>query len=235
MLNLVKLTGKEHFVCHMLLTKMVDDPALKLKLSCAAIRMSFSNGVDRYKLTATDYQLVKIQLSKNKKGSKGQTWSDEQRAKLKNRVPHNKGVPMTEESKQNLRDKRKLQVTSPVSEETKQKIRSAFLGKPRPDHIKEKFVPNLRSHKGTKWWNNGVKNKRSDTQPGPEWMLGKITPIGVIYYFIDSKLRLSRSSFGASATACSQSSTALAFQPRFHAAILPKSANCGPHDSARSR
>jgi hypothetical protein len=126
--NIVSLTGKEHYICHQLLVRMVSDKTLKLKLSCAALRMAFSNDVnDRYKITAAAYEMIKTQLSKNKKGTTGKKWTVEQRAKLKSRIPHNKGVPMSETAKQNLREKRKLQV---VKAETRKKVSDTLRGKP---------------------------------------------------------------------------------------------------------
>jgi hypothetical protein len=38
--NLVKLTAREHFICHMLLVKMVEDKPIKAKLSYAAWQMT---------------------------------------------------------------------------------------------------------------------------------------------------------------------------------------------------
>lgn len=173
--NLVKLTGREHFLCHMLLVKMVSDKNLKLKLSCAALRMAFTNGVDRYKITALQYETVKKQMSENKTGSVGNKWTDSQKEKLKSRIPHNKGTPMSEEAKENLRNKRKLQKMLPRSPETKEKLRLAFLGKIRSEETKLKMKLNRKTTcKGTKWYNNGIQNKRSKTNLGDGWSLGKI-------------------------------------------------------------
>ena len=174
--NIVRLTGKEHFICHLLLVKMVSDKQLKLKLACASLKMCFTNGVDRYKVSSSTYELIKTTLSKNKTGTSGITWTDEQRAKLKNRIPHNKGQPMSESQKQKLRDARAKQHIGPRSDGTKQKLKTAFLGKPRPDNVKSKIVVHLKSHKGTYWWNNGLQNKRSIQSPGIEWISGRLKP-----------------------------------------------------------
>jgi len=172
--NIVKLTGREHFICHLLLVKMVSDKQLKLKLSCASLKMCFTNGVNRYKVSSTTYELIKTTLSKNKTGTTGSIWSADQREKLKSRIPHNKGQPMCESQKQKLRDARAKQHIGPRSEETKQKLKAAFTGKPRAEHIKLKTIVNLTSHKGTTWWNNGIQNKRSIDRPGTDWIQGRL-------------------------------------------------------------
>lgn len=174
--NIVALTGKEHFICHLLLVKMISDKSLKMKLSCAALRMCYTNGVDRHKVCGIMYELIRKNLSESKIGTKGKLWTEEQRKKLENRVPHNKGKSMTEEHKQHLREVRKQQKISPRSKETKNKISLALKGRPRSEETKLKMQLNRKtSVLGTKWWNNGIINKRSISVPeGPNWVRGKI-------------------------------------------------------------
>lgn len=54
--NLVDLTPKEHFVCHLLLTKLSDERSLKYAFFCMTINNKYQN---RYKVTGTLYQLSK--------------------------------------------------------------------------------------------------------------------------------------------------------------------------------
>lgn len=60
--NLVRLSAKEHFVCHLLLTKMLDGP-LKSKAVKAAKMMAkvFGPGQQRYKVTGRIYEYLKSQ------------------------------------------------------------------------------------------------------------------------------------------------------------------------------
>lgn len=58
--NLVSLTAKEHFVCHHLLTKMVEDPILKQKMYFAFVSMSRSNqNHSRTLINANTYSRMK--------------------------------------------------------------------------------------------------------------------------------------------------------------------------------
>jgi hypothetical protein len=55
--NLVRLTGREHFVCHLLLTKMVNDPLRHKALKAARMMATTSGpGQHRYKVTSRIYE-----------------------------------------------------------------------------------------------------------------------------------------------------------------------------------
>lgn len=85
--NLVKLTAKEHFICHLLLVKMTTGKH-KSKMSQAAWMMvSSSDNQKRYKVTSKTYQMLKEQMSRSKKGVS--TW--------------NKGMSPTDDTKKKLR------------------------------------------------------------------------------------------------------------------------------------
>jgi len=119
--NLVRLTPKEHFVCHRLLTKMVFNAAAKIKMHNAAFQKTVtSSNQQRYKISSRSYALLKRnksiamkgntygsnpmsaetkrKISNAKKGvsvNKGKLISVEQKEKLsialKGRIPWNKG------------------------------------------------------------------------------------------------------------------------------------------------
>lgn len=78
--NLVKLTFREHFLCHWLLTKMVDETAIRLRLSFA-LHM-FRTGNDKYRrtpLSSRQFAVIKNVVKKNQIGRK---LSDEHRQKI---------------------------------------------------------------------------------------------------------------------------------------------------------
>lgn len=58
--NIVSLTAKEHFICHLLLTKMVNGSA-KYKMHKAALLMAnrVGPGQQRYKITSRVYKILK--------------------------------------------------------------------------------------------------------------------------------------------------------------------------------
>ena len=85
--NTVLLTAKEHYICHLLLTKMCVGVA-KYKMVCALNNMSRkSDGQQRY-LTSIQYEKIKRLLSECKTGTKHHPETLE---KFKKRIPWNKG------------------------------------------------------------------------------------------------------------------------------------------------
>jgi hypothetical protein len=107
--NLVRLTAKEHFVCHRLLAKMTIGKA-KLSMAYAVWQMTRPNNKNRYKCTAKTYEALKIQLSNSRLG-----------------------IPMSEETKQKLRkpksEEHKKKLSKPKSEEHKKKLSESKKGK----------------------------------------------------------------------------------------------------------
>jgi hypothetical protein len=79
--NLVKLTGREHFICHWLLTKMVSGKEQK-KMAYACKRMMHSKNSlqERYKISSRIYENLKIQLNTV---LKNREFTEEWREKLK--------------------------------------------------------------------------------------------------------------------------------------------------------
>jgi hypothetical protein len=61
--NLVRLTGHEHFVCHLLLTKMLDGPLQHKAVKAARMMATVTGpGQQRYKVTGRVYELLKQQI-----------------------------------------------------------------------------------------------------------------------------------------------------------------------------
>jgi hypothetical protein len=65
--NLVKLTAREHFICHMLLVRMTTGQA-KRSMSYAAWQMTYIDNRPRYKPTSRMYAILRKQLSESYKG-----------------------------------------------------------------------------------------------------------------------------------------------------------------------
>lgn len=85
--NRILLTPKEHFICHLLLTKMCNG-IFKLKMAYALNNMTRSSLTNPRNLTSGQYSIAKKILSKNKKGIK---LNSDHKEKLKGRIPWNKG------------------------------------------------------------------------------------------------------------------------------------------------
>jgi hypothetical protein len=151
--NLVRLTAKEHFICHLLLIKMVIGES-KNKMVHAAWRMSVNGRPDqhRHKVSSRTYSTLRNLRSEylkslvgplnpnfgRKTGRTSEDFTPEWRAKLsessKGRVPWNKGIPRTDEVKAAVSKANKGRVTPGFtgrkhSEETKRKIAETFARK----------------------------------------------------------------------------------------------------------
>ena len=110
--NLVPLTAKEHFICHMLLPKMTTGDA-RISMLFAAFTMATltANGNQRYKVNSNTYEILrKFAAEATRKTHTGKVESAETRAKkskaLKGRpsptkgmVAWNRGIPMTAAAK----------------------------------------------------------------------------------------------------------------------------------------
>ena len=64
--NIVRLTAKEHFICHLLLINMTDG-FNKRSMAYAAWQMTFIKGRPRYKVNSRIYELLKRKLSETYK------------------------------------------------------------------------------------------------------------------------------------------------------------------------
>lgn len=113
--NLVKLTAKEHFVCHRLLTKMVCEDAAKIKMHNAAFQMTInSSNQTRYKITSRTYEVLKRNKSK---AMMGNTYGRR---------------PMLEETKQKISEAKKgksVNKGKKISAEQKEKLSVALKGR----------------------------------------------------------------------------------------------------------
>ena len=125
--NLVRLTPKEHYICHLLLTKMVEKDNIR-KMWYAHYMMM--KGTKRHKPNARMYELAKTNMAKANKDrpgpNLGKVMSDDQKKKLSNSLKGRILGPMSEEHKQKL--------SKPKSEEHRKKIsesRKRLKGGPR--------------------------------------------------------------------------------------------------------
>lgn len=145
--NIAILTGREHFICHRLLSKMTTGDS-KYKMLAAVFRMMHSNQPLRYIGTSHTYEKVKsekaILHSKLFAGDKnpfyGKNHSDQTRDKLRearyNQVQQ-QGTTMTEAAREKLSKAAKGRV---LSDEHKRKIGLANSGKIRTEECKKKLA-----------------------------------------------------------------------------------------------
>lgn len=158
--NIVKLTAKEHFICHRLLTEIYPkEPKLHFALWMMNIK---SNNQQRYTISARVYERLKIEYISFRKGRKspksgnrtirtkeqrekqskqmlGRYHSDKTKEKCRK---INLGKKLSEETKEKIskanRGKTSWNKGKPVSEETKQKLRKINSGRKLSEEIIKK-------------------------------------------------------------------------------------------------
>lgn len=82
--NLVDLTAREHFICHLLLVKMTSgQDRAKMAFAANMLVQAENSGQQRYKVTGRLYELVKREFSKARSELNTKLWTDpEFRAKM---------------------------------------------------------------------------------------------------------------------------------------------------------
>lgn len=128
--NLVKLTAREHFVCHRLLTKMTIGEA-HFKMANAAQRLLYSKKSAEY-VNSRNYESIRKTISDAKKG---RPVSKETREKI--RQGNLNRVPASDETRKKLSDAAKRR--KGFTEEGRAKVVAANTGKIVSEETKEKL------------------------------------------------------------------------------------------------
>lgn len=129
--NLVKLTPREHFICHWLLTKMVSgSDTIKMKRALWRMLVKGTDFQQRYLPNSYTYEALRI---KHGYLRKGHITPDNVKQKISNankgKAPWNKGLARTTQEKQNISNSRKGSIPWNLNKlhsiETKAKISAA--------------------------------------------------------------------------------------------------------------
>lgn len=155
--NIVKLTAREHFICHLLLIRMyTDENKNKMIYASWAMATLENENQKRYKINSKIYEVLRKQyanlrsislkgkkrpplseeirkkISESHKGKKRTPPSEETKKKLSESLKgKNKGKIRTYEQRHAISEKLKGRLGIKHSEETKQKLREINLGKKR--------------------------------------------------------------------------------------------------------
>lgn len=170
--NIVELTAREHFICHWLLSKMLEGKNRERMIY--ALRLMCKRKLHNRHVTSRVYENTKEQhaaaMSKRHKGKKltneqrealnkanvGRKWTPHQHAVMSEKL---KGRTFSEEAKVKMSMAAKNRKRAPHSEETKQKI-ALSNSKPLSDERKKKISE---AHKGKKLSQEAIA-KRTETQ-----------------------------------------------------------------------
>lgn len=154
--NIVELTAREHYVCHLLLTKCVTGTFYKSKMLHALGMFVQCNSDQERNFTSRQYEVIRTAISEAKTGKPR---SEETKRKisegLKGNVPWNKGLklpPLPDERKQQLSEMFKGR---PLTQEWRENISkgkigksSGMLGKKHSNETKELMSKNMKGARG---------------------------------------------------------------------------------------
>ena len=148
--NIVKLTAKEHFLCHRLLTKMtIGEDLRKMRFAAYMLSRVQNSHQRRYLPNGRTYELLKLEYLSERKmipgNRRGSQMSDAQKKKisaaLKGRIIGPKseetisklrGLKRSDETRQRISDARRGVSTGKRSDETKAKMSAWQKGIPKP-------------------------------------------------------------------------------------------------------
>lgn len=187
--NLVKLTLREHYIAHLLLTKMFSDNDITVKMyfGLSTFRQRHNKNRKQHIFTSHQYAVLREAHYRSiimKHPMKGKKHSVETKIKISKA---NSGKIRSEEFKANRSKFMKIPKNNPFycrdvsgeknsmyglkgvdhpafglkrTTEQIEKIRNAHLGKPKSKEHKEKLSEIAKNRKGCKYYNNGLKNIR---------------------------------------------------------------------------
>jgi len=170
--NLVVLTAREHFICHLLLVKMVKGNFL-YKMAYALNRMLTTNidNQNRYIPTSRKFEKIRLQISNTLKGHpspmKGRTHSEETKKKIseihKGKPSALKGKPKSEETKKKMSEARK---GYKMPDSTRKKLSKFNKGKSYSEEYKKKMSERNKGNGAGRKLSDETKKKISNIHKG---------------------------------------------------------------------
>ena len=179
--NIVALTAREHYICHLLLAKIYNDYNMLsavVFMQCKTKRQKrdFKFNSHLYELIRKDFSIKNSEAHKGKQAwNKGRKWSDVTKAKISNSKRGQqswlKGKHLSAEIKAKLSAARKGKKFKPLSDEHKKAISEGNKGR-------------KCANKGKRWVNDGNKNSYI--------LIGEELPPGFVYGRIKFKHKKKR-------------------------------------------
>jgi len=174
--NLVKLTAREHFICHWLLTKFKTGEDRHKMLNALRMMRAEKHGQERYttKITSRVYESIKEEYSKLQSiklkgkgnGFYGKKHTDDAKERIRQK---NLGSTLTQEQREKISKKQTGKKRAPFSKEWKDKMSQASKGKNNSrygvvvtDETRKKIGDKIRGRKQT----DEEKKRRGDAIRG---------------------------------------------------------------------
>ena len=178
--NLVKLTAREHFIAHVLLTKFTESTH-KAKMIHALWRFCVGGNKNQKLVSSRYYEKLKIQFSEMKSeemtGEKNHFYGKTHTAEIRKRISQSRiGKPLSKETKQKLSDANKGRNLSVLTEDGLRRIKEY-----RSTQVfsEESLAKRGESISSLVWINNGIKNARVqsdvlDKYTNDGWVKGRL-------------------------------------------------------------
>lgn len=150
--NLVRLTAREHFICHLLLTKMLTGQNQHKMIHASWCMVMLTDRQQEYKINSHTYKILKEKYSSMRKTQE----------------PWNKGTKgsYTQSVESNMKRSEKLK-GRPSPNKGNFGDKNSFFGKTHSDETKEKIKESIKKSKRVPWnkgkkglqvaWNKGKK------------------------------------------------------------------------------
>ena len=168
--NLVRLSAREHFICHLLLTKMVQG-IYKQKMFFALAMMTAKNKNQHrtYKITARIYETIRKELSVSMK----ERWTDELRLQKSQSMEGNKNPFFdkhhSEETLLKLKGRQvSLETRTQMSISAKKRFKNqpgTFSGKTHSEDTRKKMSASASKPKSSKWKLSASLNRKGRAAP----------------------------------------------------------------------
>ena len=123
--NLIRLTAREHFICHLLLTKMTKGDN-RHKMLHAFMLMKGNNADQQRYINSKLFESVRKDFGEMIRNKKlGTKQSQETKDKIRNTLK-SKPSPISEEGRKSISEKAKNRIQTPKSEEYRKKMSEAM-------------------------------------------------------------------------------------------------------------
>lgn len=165
--NIAILTGREHYICHMLLIKMTNGPHQQ-KMKFALAMMTNSSRIDKYMPKSSSYEFAR----KSHKEALSEVWTVERRAQHAEKIRKiTKGRKHSQETIENM--KNKVWSEKAIKTRLENCLRGAARrkGKKNPDHGKKIFENYVNNNKDFilevwKLFDSGLNKRQISLQMG---------------------------------------------------------------------